>query len=124
MKPLKDFLRKIDIFGIPLNFKYKTKDKYSTPFGGFILLLFCILALAFGIYYLIPFLNRKNLSIIYYTMNIPETERISLKESKAAFSIGLDCEDKTEIKANDIFKLDINYVLYIKNMSGHYNKNI
>jgi len=123
MKPLKDFLRKIDIFGIPLNFKYKTKDKYSTPFGGFILLLFCILALAFGIYYLIPFLNRKNLSIIYYTMNIPETERISLKESKAAFSIGLDCEDKTEIKANDIFKLDINYVLYIKNMSGHYNKN-
>ena len=124
MKSFKGFLRKIDIFGVPFNFKYKTKDKYSTPLGGFILLLFCILALTFGIYYLIPFLNRKNLSIIYYTMNIPKTERIRLKDSKAAFSIGYDCEEKTGVKASDIFNLEILYVLYIKDMQGDYDKNI
>jgi len=123
MKVFKDILRKIDIFGVPFNFKYKTKDKYSTPFGGFILLLFSILALTFGIYYLIPFLNRKNLSIIYYTMNIPKTERIRLKDSKAAFAIGYDCQERTGIKASDIFNLEILYVLYIKDMQGDYDKN-
>ena len=123
MKTIKEFLRKIDIFGTPFNFKYKTRDRYSTPFGGFMLFLFVILALTFGIYYLIPFIKRKNLSIIYYTMNIPQTERIRLKDSKAAFAIGLDCDDKTELKAHDVFNLESRYILYIKNMSGLYNKN-
>lgn len=124
MKPLKDFLRKIDIFGAPFNFKYKTKDKYSTPFGGFFLLLFGGLALGFGIYYFLPFFNRKNLSIIYYTMNIPDTESIRLKDSHAAFAIGFDCEDndKTNLKVADVFNLEIRYVLYIKNMKGEYDK--
>ena len=122
MKSFKNFLRKIDIFGVPFNFKYKTRDKYSTPIGGFILLLFIFAALTFGIYYMIPFINRNNLSIIYYTMNIPKTEKINLSQSKAAFSIGLDCEDKTTLKANDVFKLQSTYILYIKNMTGHYNK--
>ena len=123
MKTIKEFLRKIDIFGTPFNFKYKTRDRYSTPFGGFMLFLFVILALTFGIYYLIPFIKRKNLSIIYYTMNIPQTERIRLKDSKAAFAIGLDCDDKTDLKAHDVFNLESRYILYIKNMSGLYNKN-
>ena len=122
MKSFKNFLRKIDIFGVPFNFKYKTRDKYSTPVGGFILLLFCIIALAFGIYYFIPFLNRNNLNIIYYTMNIPQTEQIRLKDSQAAFSIGLDCDDKTALKANDVFKLESRYILYIKNKNGDYDK--
>ena len=102
MKSFKNFLRKIDIFGVPFNFKYKTKDKYSTPFGGFFLLLFGALSLGFGIYYMLPFINRKNLSIIYYTMNIPKTERIRLKDSKAVFNIGFECDDNTELKAKDV----------------------
>ena len=123
MKTFKEFLRKIDIFGPNFNFKYKTRDRYSTPFGGFMFLVFIALALTFGIYYLIPFIKRKNLSIIYYTMNIPATERIRLKDSQAAFAIGLDCEDKTDLKADDVFKLESRYILYIKDMSGQYNKN-
>ena len=124
MKTFKNFLRKIDLFGAPFNFKYKTKEKYSTPFGGLFLILFCSFGLAFGIYYLLPFINRKNLSIIYYTMNIPKTESISLKDSEAAFSIGLDCENKTGVIATDVFKLESNYILYIKNKKGSYDKNI
>ena len=123
MKTIKYLLRKIDIFGVPFNFKYKTKDKYSTPFGGFFLLLFSVLAIAFTIYYFLPFFNRKNLSIIYYTMNIPKTEQIRLKDSQAAFTIGFECEDKTELKAKDVFKLEINYVIYTKNKEGNYDKN-
>ena len=82
MKKFKYFLRKIDLFGAPFNFKYKKSEKYSTPLGGLIILIFIILSLAFGIYYLIPFLNRKNLSIIYYTMNLPKTEKIRLRIPK------------------------------------------
>ena len=123
MKSFKNFLRKIDIFGVPFNFKYKTKDKYSTPFGGFFLLLFGALSLGFGIYYMLPFINRKNLSIIYYTMNIPKTERIRLKDSKAVFNIGFECDDNTELKAKDVFKLEIKYVVFTKNNEGDYEKN-
>ena len=57
MKSFKGFLRKIDIFGVPFNFKYQTKDKYSTPLGGFILLVIISLSLVFGVYYLLPFLT-------------------------------------------------------------------
>ena len=123
MKTFKDFLRKIDIFGVPFNFKYKTKDRFSTPLGGFLLLLFASLSLAFGIYYLLPFLNRKNLSIIYYTMNIPKTEQIRLKDSQAIFTVGLDCDDYTDLKARDVFKLETRYVIYLKNKEGGFDKN-
>ena len=112
MKTIKEFLRKIDIFGTPFNFKYKTRDRYSTPFGGFMLFLFVILALTFGIYYLIPFIKRKNLSIIYYTMNIPQTESIRLKDSKAAFAVGLDCENKT---SQNPYEIKLFFLLTIVN---------
>ena len=97
MKYFKNFLRTIDIFGIPLTFRYKKKDKYSTALGGLIIILFSILALSFGIYYFIPFIKRKNLSIIYYTMNIPKTEIINFKDSKASIAIGLKQEGELKL---------------------------
>ena len=123
MKGIKNILKKIDIFGSPFNFKYKSKDRYSTSFGGLFIVIFFIIALTFGIYYFIPFYKRKNLSIIYYTMNIAKTEKIRLKDSQAAFYIGLDCDDKTEIKVADILKLEMKYVNYIKNNKEKYDKN-
>ena len=122
MKSFKGFLRKIDIFGVPFNFKYKTKDKYSTPLGGFFLIVIAFLSLAFGIYYLLPFLNRKNVSIIYYTMNIPKTEQIRLKDSQAIVTVGLQCDDNTDLKSNDVFKLETKYIIYVKKQDGTYDK--
>ena len=122
MKCIKRLLRKMDIFGSPFSFKYKSQDRYSTSFGGLFLLIFLIIGLTFGIYYFIPFAKRKNVNIIYYTMNIPKTEKIRLKDSQAAFSIGFDCDDNTDIKVDDILKLDLQYVIYIKNNKGKYDK--
>ena len=59
MKSLRLLLRKIDIFGVPLNFKYKKEDKFSTTLGGIIIIAFCVLALVFGIYYFIPFYKDR-----------------------------------------------------------------
>ena len=120
MKCIKKILKKLDIFGSPFNFKYKSQDRYATSFGGLFLLIFSIISLIFGIYYFIPFVKRKNVNIIYYTMNIPKTEKIKLKDSQAAFSIGFDCDDKTDIKVDDILKLDLKYVIYNKNNLGKY----
>ena len=124
MKLIKDFLRKIDVFGVTYSFRYKSKEKYSTSLGGLFVFLFSILACYMGIYYFIPFYKRKNFTIVYYTMNLPYTETIKLKESKAAFAIGLDCEEKRDIgiRKNDVFELEINYILYVKELDGSYHK--
>ena len=56
-------------------------------------------------------------------MNIPKTEIINLKDSQAAFSIGFDCDDETELKVDDVLKLEMKYVIYNKNNNGKYDKN-
>ena len=118
MRDIKKLLKKIDLFGVNINFKYQSNDTYTTSLGGFFILIFGALALAFGIYYFIPFINRKNLSIIYYTMNTAETEQIKLKDSKAAFSIGFQCDETDNLKVNDIFALDSRFVIYVKDKEG------
>ena len=122
MIKFKYFLRKIDLFGAPFNFKYKKSEKYSTPLGGLIILIFIILSLAFGIYYLIPFLNRKNLSIIYYTMNLPKTEQIRLQDSKAVFAVGFDCDSNGRFRPDDVFDLESRHIIYSKTIEGIYAK--
>ena len=76
------FLTMIDIFGITFTFRYKDKERYQTAIGGFIVLLFFILVVALVIYYFIPFVNRKNYTIVYYTMNLAETEEVYLLEDQ------------------------------------------
>ena len=122
MKGIKKFLKKLDIFGVNLNFKYKADDTYTTALGGLVILLFCGVALGFGIYYFIPFINRKNLNIIYYTMNIPKTEPIDLEASNAAFSIGFQCDESDKYSAEDIFEIHSKFVIYTKNSQDDYNK--
>ena len=86
MKSIKKFLKKLDLSGMPLTFKYKSKDKYSISLGGFIILIFCLIVLYLGIYYIIQFINKKNFTTIYYIANIPKTETIKLKDSNVTFS--------------------------------------
>ena len=74
MNSIKNFLRALDIFGVNFSFRYKTKEKYQTSLGGFIIILFFIVVLVVGIYYFIPFINRKNYTIVYYAMNLAATE--------------------------------------------------
>ena len=94
MKTIKDFLKKIDVFGSTFNFKYKSKDKYSTYIGGLFVFLFLILSSYTVIYYFIPLSKRKNYTILYYTMNLPYTESIKFKDTNFAFAIGLICDEK------------------------------
>ena len=123
MRKIKKLLKKLDIFGIPMTFRYKTKDKYSSSLGGFTLILFCVLASTLGIYYLIKFINRENFKIIYYTINISKTDSLKLKDSNSTFTVGFDCESKGRFKVDDVLKIEIQYINYTKSTDGKYNKN-
>ena len=120
---VKGFLTKLDIFGEPLSFKYNKKEKYSTPLGGFFVILFVIVSLYLGIYNLVGFIGRNNFSIVYYTMNIPVTEKIIFKDSKAAFAFGFDCTSNGRFKVQDVLNIEVRFVIYSKTMQGEYVKN-
>ena len=118
------FLTMIDIFGITFTFRYKDKERYQTAIGGFIVLLFFILVVALVIYYFIPFVNRKNYTIVYYTMNLAETEEVNLFTGGSNFAVGFNCEynkdDNRDV--NDLLTLQVKYIYYIKEMDGTYHK--
>ena len=120
MSAIINFLTMIDIFGIIFPFRYKDKEKYQTAFGGFLLILFIALALGMGIYYFIPFIKRKNYTIVYYTMNLAETEAVDLFASQSNFAIGLNCENNDDETRDiyDMLDLKTRFVLYEKNREG------
>ena len=121
MKTIKKFLRKLDLSGLPFTFKYKSKEKYSTSLGGFILILFSLLVLYFGIFYLVEFINKKNFTTIYYTANMAQTEIIKLQKSKVAVGFGLDCQNNGKYRSQDLFKLEAKFVNYTKDNDEVYN---
>ena len=124
MKVIKQLLRKVDSFAVPLSFRYKNDDIFSTSFGGFITILFGIISLSLGIYYFIPFINRKNYTLVYYSMKLPTTDKIKLSDSKATFALGLECKPDTKknITAEDLLQLQYKFFIYSKSSNGTRSK--
>ena len=122
---IKLFLRKIDIFGVPYSFKYKSEERYTTTIGGFVVILFIILCISFGIYYFIPFYNRKNFTAVYYTLSTANAAPISFLDSKTAMAFGLNCWTGNDgTTADQLFRLDFKYYRwelidnkYVRNIS-------
>ena len=124
MKKIKKFLKKLDVFGVPMSFKYKLKDTYSTSLGGFIMIIYCMLVLFIVFFYFIKFINKENFTTIYYTVNLHKTEALNVKESKSVFSFGLDCLFNGRFKAEDILTIESRYTVFTKTTEGVYNKNV
>jgi len=55
---------------------------------------------------------------------VPISETIRLNYSKVNLAIGLECplDEKTHLKAKDLFDLKINYVIYSSSGNGKKNK--
>ena len=125
MNTTKKVLKKIDIFGVPFFFKYGNEDKFSSSLGGLIFILFCIFIMIMLIYSSIPFIHRKNYSLIYYSFSMSTTEAIKLDESETAFAIGLDCTvDKDGTKAGDLLDMQFFFITYTKDNTGKKTKDI
>ena len=113
MKAISEFFRKFDSFGVPLTFKYKSKEKYTTGIGGIFTLIFVAIAIFLGVYNFIPFYNKKNFTTIYYVLKLAETEQIYFDKSKVAFSIGLNCWTGSDgTKADDLFDVFYKYIYW------------
>ena len=124
MKKIKNVFSKLDFFGVDFSFKYKNNDKYRTSLGGLFFILFCVAVLVIVIYYFIPFIDRKNYSIIYYSMNLAKTEKVILNESKASFAIGLTCNVDQEygIKGEDLLNFESRFIILKKESDGQRKK--
>ena len=124
MEAILNFLRALDSFGIAYNFRYRDKNKYKTAIGGSFCILFLILVGVLGILTFIPFVNRKNYTIVYYTMNLAKTEEVDIFESESNFAVGLSCEAKKGETRNilDLLNLKTSYVLFQKFLNGSYAK--
>ena len=121
---IKLFLRKIDIFGVPYSFKYKSEERYTTTIGGFVVILFIILCVSFGIYYFIPFYNRKNFTAVYYTLSTANAAPISFLDSKTAMAFGLNCWTGNDgTTADQLFRLDFKYYRW-ELINNEYVRNI
>ena len=119
-------LRKIDLFRVSFAFKYMNKEKYATSVGGFVTLIFCgVLAWIFVIN-IIPFFKKKNFNLQDYIVNTHETEELNLIDSPTAFAIGFDCpvDSRTQIRAEDLFDLNVSFITYTKDNKGNRNKTI
>ena len=124
MESIKSFLCKIDIFGVPYSFKYKSEDKYTTPLGGLVVLLFISASIILGVYYFIPFYNRKNFTTVYYTLTTPQADKINFAETKAALSFGLNCwTGKDGTTADQLFNVDFKYIFW-KYVNNTYQRDI
>ena len=124
MEAFLNFLRVLDSFGITYNFRYRDRKKYQTAIGGFVYILFLIFVFIFVILNFIPFVERKNYTIVYYTMNLAETQEVNIFESKSNFALGLSCEKSKNEKRDifDLLDLTSNYVSYHKFNNGSYVK--
>ena len=115
------YFKKLDRFEIPISFRHKKENTYTTWIGGLITLIIIILALIFCIIYLIPFANKENYSLYYYTVNLNKTEHINLAESKSAIAFKFDCPNNKnetiqkygQLKIEDLMKLNVIYSYFI-----------
>lgn len=115
----KNFFRKFDYFGVHFKFHYKLKEEYYSATGGVIFLSFILTAFVYVVINFIPFVQRKNFSIISYTTEIPRTDEISLQNFSSNVAVGVSCknlEKKTDIY--EMLSLEINFVSIKKNDDG------
>lgn len=94
---VKKVLKLFDFFGESFTFTYKNEDKHSTALGGFICILFYLIALIYFIYKFIPFYKKENFSLQYYTINLPTSNKLDLKEDTIAFAFGITVDDNKNI---------------------------
>ena len=108
-KAIKRFVKLFDFFSVPFSFRYKNENNYSTFLGGLFCILFCILALIFGINAFLPFCRRENFSLYFNTINIEEPEGINFVGSEEFIAINLVCDEDSS-KLKDFFEIKVKYI--------------
>lgn len=106
---MKKCIKFIDLYGVKLTFRYEKGDKYSTLLGGILTIIIFGVGSGFVIYYFIPFCNRKNFSLYYNVINLPNPDSIKLNDE--VFGLRFQCDDNNYngINVNELFDLEVKY---------------
>ena len=107
---IKSFLRKIDYFGIEFNFQYQSKEKFHSATGGLIFFVFILISLIYIFLTIINLFQRKNKTIIYYKMQIPQTDSINFDNYTLTNAFGVSCSGKDSGRENEFFSIKTNKV--------------
>ena len=119
---VKKVLKAFDFFGESFTFTYKNEDKHSTALGGFICILFYLIALIYFIYKFIPFINKENFSLQYYTINLQTAKKLALKEDTIAFAFGITVDDNKNITKTKQLLSYLNITFEFVNKTKGYDK--
>lgn len=117
------WLYDIDIFSIPISFRYqKENDNYSSCCGGVITLFIIFVYIIVGIIYFIPYVEKKNFTLFYNTINLPYADPVLLESKNSFLEIGLQCGNQQEKELSEY--LDFKAIYYNKgaNNNGTYTK--
>jgi len=120
---LERVIRTLDFFGESFTFRYYDEDKLSSKLGGVVFIGFMIIVFVYSIINSIPFVQKENFSLQYYTMNLNNTEEIKLAEAPTALAIGLtddNMDNNTQYNISDLFELKVSFITKPKN--GEKNK--
>ena len=120
IRKIKNLLKNFDYFAVKINFNYKEKTRFQTATGG---LIFLIVMLSLFIYIclnLSNFINRKNLSIIYYDSQLNGTDIINFEDYNLSFAFGLECQNYQKFYSNldeiyNIFYFSLKFVRVKRN---------
>ncbi|KAL4512148.1 hypothetical protein ABPG72_005150 [Tetrahymena utriculariae] len=105
-------LRKLDIFGVPIQINFNHENKHTTKFGGVVSLAIFTLIFVFLINLLLQISNKNNPQVIQEQLVVDCPSRYDLSNQNFNFAIGLLDEDFSpffdesyyKIKANFLFK--------------------
>ena len=81
MRTLLDYLRKIDLFAVPISLTYKGEKKFSTRIGGCFSLLLILGFIAYSITSLYHLIKNP------YLQNNPESLYVSMLENSEAYNV-------------------------------------
>ena len=104
---IRKWFKRFDQFGEKFSFKYNNYDKYSTAVGGLFSIIFWMASLAIFIINSLPFFQKKNISLQFYSINI-DSEELNLYKN---FAFGIDCDGKNNTEeAKEYFNLNLTHI--------------
>lgn len=115
-KGIKKFLKNFDYFGVQFYFNYKSQEKFHSATGGLSFIIFLVVAVSYAIINALPLIKREKMTIIYYTMQLSETDEINLEKYGNTAAIGFSSCGLLNNSSEffDIFSLNINHVQFLK----------
>ena len=115
---------KRELSEVSISFRYENEYNLLIVIRVIKIVANIFIYLIFGIYYIIPFLQKKDFSLYYNTINLPQTEPIYLDKKKGAFALGLECDnDPNAVELGNLLLLNVKYYNKRKNERGKYDEN-